>query len=208
MAKSRWPRTSRLGPSRSPRPHRRRRSRPSPRPHETRRSRRPSKPALPQRHPRPPPPRAAGAARRVGGTGRRADRSRRGHGRRPASARQGLSRISRDRRRPARRSRTTKCRSASSTTAPRPSRSPAASRRKNSSSPGFFASAPVGRLAGAQLPEVRPSRVRVDGPDSAHHCLWYVRSRRSANVARARSSSVCSPAPATSPGPSTGSSRR
>ncbi len=99
----------------------------------------------------------------------------RGHGGRPAPARQGLSGISRELRRPARRSRTTKCRSAGSTTAPRRSRSPGVSRRKNSSSPGFFASTPLGRLAGAQLPEVRPSRVRVDGPDSAHRCAACVR---------------------------------
>ena len=39
---------------------------------------------------------AAGAARRLGGTGRRPDRSRRGHGGRPAAERQGISGISRD----------------------------------------------------------------------------------------------------------------
>ena len=53
--------------------------------------------------------------------------------------------------------------------AAKPSRSRAASRRKNSSSPGYNgASAPLGRVARAELPEVRPSRVRLDRARTAH----------------------------------------
>ena len=47
---------------------------------------------------------------------------------------------------------------AATTIAARPSRCRSASRRKNSSSPGFRASAPLGRAARTQLSEVRPSR--------------------------------------------------
>ena len=83
--------------------------------------------------------------------------------------------------------------------------SPAGSRRKNSSSPGLFASDSVGRAARAQLPEVRPSRLRLAGPDAARRRArpLAARPRRTA-----RSSSACSPARCISPALSTGSSRR
>ena len=68
---------------------------------------------------------------------------------------------------PARRSRSTRCRSGVTTIAARPSRCRSASRRKSSSSPGFCASPPLGRAACPQLSEVRPSGLRLDRADAA-----------------------------------------
>ena len=60
----------------------------------------------------------------------------------------------------------TRCTSAAITIAARPSRCRCASRRKNSSSPGLRASSPVGRVARTQLPEIRPSGLRLAGIDA------------------------------------------
>ena len=66
-------------------------------------------------------------------------------------------------------------------------RSRCGSRRKNSSSPGFCASPPLGRAARPQLSEIRPSGVRLDCPDAARR-RGGPRDRRAPRV---RSSGSC-----------------
>ena len=142
-----------------------RRPRRSSRRRRHRRPRRHRRCARPRR--RPP---AQPAARPPGHLGRAGDCDAGPVGRergREAPRRQGLPGLPRRIPPPAPRNRSSRCRSAATTTGARPSRCRAASRRKSSSSPGFRASPPLGRAARAQLPEIRPSRVRLDRADAA-----------------------------------------
>ena len=122
----------------------------------------------------PPPDTAAGPLARwlcaqfMGRADRGAARSRRRPTRSSALDRQGLSRV---RRRSGRRCASARiqsagrslCRSRRGGAGQR-----AASKKKNSSNPGFRASHPVGRPSGAQLSEVRPPGVRLGGLDASH----------------------------------------
>ncbi len=163
-----------------------------------------------------PPPAATRTARGAQGSSRDPwvvqivalrDRSR-GQLDRAAPERQGLSGVRRQPDGAARPRLCSRCRSGVTPIATRPSRSRGASKKKNSSSPGSRASRPVGRPPGAQLPEVRPPRVRVGGLDAPCRRRRTRRGPRPLAALTAPSCSVCSPAASTSPGRSTGWSRR